>query len=81
MLLDDIDILLIAFGGDTFKNDPDAISIGRFSLDLSSYTEMGKTINKYFKNIPMMITQEGGYDMENIGQIVSLFISGLMDKQ
>ena len=42
---------------------------------------MGEIINKYFKNIPKLITQEGGYDMENIGQIVSLFITGLMDKK
>ncbi len=79
MMRNNIDILLIAFGGDTFKFDPDAIPIGRFTLELSSYTEMGKLIKQYFKKTPIMITQEGGYDMDNIGDIVTLFINGLMN--
>lgn len=72
-----IDILIIAFGGDTFKDDPDAISIGRFELDLQSYHEMGKIIKEYFHNVPIMITQEGGYNMEHIGTIVFNFIQGI----
>ena len=76
MVSDNIDVLIIAFGGDTFKDDPDALSIGRFNLDLSSYTEMGKTIREYFKMTPIMITQEGGYNMDHIGDILSLFIRG-----
>ena len=75
--LDNIDALIIAFGGDTFKDDPDAIPIGRFDLDLSSYTKMAKLIKHYFKYIPTMITQEGGYNMDYIGDIVSSFIMGL----
>lgn len=73
-----ITYLIIAFGGDTFKEDFDAISIGRFDLDISSYVLMGKLIRKYFSLVPIMITQEGGYNMEFIGEIVSAFISGLM---
>jgi acetoin utilization deacetylase AcuC-like enzyme len=80
MMNDNIDVLLIAFGGDTFKNDPDAISIGRFSLELDTYTEMGNMIKEIFSNIPMLITQEGGYDMGNIGNIVGKFIGGIMEK-
>lgn len=70
--------LIIAFGGDTYKDDPDAISIGKFDLDIPSYHSMAKTIRKYFPKIPIMITQEGGYNMAHIGEIVSTFISGLI---
>ena len=77
MVFDNINVLIIAFGGDTFKEDPDAISIGRFCLDLSSYTEMGQIIRQYFHTKPIMITQEGGYNMDHIGDILSLFITGL----
>ena len=73
-----ITYLIIAFGGDTFKDDFDAISIGRFNLDIASYSSMAKLIRKYFPSTPIMITQEGGYNMEFIGEIVSTFISGLM---
>lgn len=78
MLFDNIDTLIIAFGGDTFKDDPDAISIGRFNLNLSAYKEMGTIIRSYFPTIPTMITQEGGYNMEHIGDIVSGFITGYL---
>lgn len=71
------DALIIAFGGDTFKEDPDAIPIGRFDLDLDSYYKMGESIRGHFPNLPIMITQEGGYNMDHIGDIVSSFIKGL----
>ena len=73
-----IGALIIAFGGDTFKDDPDAISIGRFELDLSSYTQMGKIIREYFPTMPILITQEGGYNMDHIGNIVCNFMQGLI---
>jgi acetoin utilization deacetylase AcuC-like enzyme len=72
-----IDSLIIAFGGDTFKDDPDAIPIGRFNLDLEAYNKMGQIIKKYFPEIPKMITQEGGYNMDYIGEIVTSFMQGL----
>lgn len=74
----DINTLIIAFGGDTFKDDPDAIDIGRFSLNITAYKEMSKIIRQYFPTTPILITQEGGYNIEHIGEIVSQFINGLL---
>ena len=72
-----IDVLIIAFGGDTFKDDPDALAIGRFNLDINAYLEIGQVIREKFALIPKIITQEGGYNMDNIGAIVVQFISGI----
>lgn len=77
MFSSNVDWLIIAFGGDTFHNDPDASNLGKFSLEVDNYLEMGKIIRSYFKKVPILITQEGGYDMDNISDIVTNFIKGL----
>jgi acetoin utilization deacetylase AcuC-like enzyme len=67
------DILIIAFGADTYQLDPQ----GSFDLNLGDYTIIGKMIRKIQK--PIIITQEGGYDLEFVGKIVSNFIKGLIE--
>lgn len=69
------DCLVIAFGGDTFKNDPDASPTCRCSLGVQDYFTIGKTIKERFTG-KKVITQEGGYDMENIDNIVFSFLEG-----
>lgn len=71
-------ILIIAFGGDTYKNDPDASVNCRCSLDLQNYFSIGKFLRTQFNDIPIVVTQEGGYDMENIASIVESFLKGLL---
>lgn len=73
----DYDAIIIAFGGDTFKNDPDASKSCRCKLDVQDYEEIGKYISISVGNKPIIITQEGGYNMENIGKIVCSFLKGL----
>lgn len=71
------DALLIAFGGDTYKNDSDAIKTNRTQIDIMDYNKISNMINEMFdKSKPIIITQEGGYNMEKIGQIVKSFLSG-----
>lgn len=69
--------LVIAFGGDTWKNDPDVNPNSRFHLELDDYVAIGKLIGTKFSSIPIVVTQEGGYDMNVIGFIVKNFLEGL----
>ena len=73
----EIEVLIIPFGADTYKNDPDASPLGRFQLDLEDYEKMGQLIHKYFAETSIIITQEGGYDMEAVPDIVCRFLKYL----
>jgi acetoin utilization deacetylase AcuC-like enzyme len=68
--------VVLAFGGDTYKDDPDASGIAGFSLDLADYPKMGHQIRAAFSG-PIVVTQEGGYHMDHIGQIASSFVRAL----
>lgn len=78
----DPDVLIIAFGGDTYKNDLDALEPNRTQIDIQDYKKISSQIYSSWINKlkptpkPIVITQEGGYNMENIGQIVESFLSG-----
>lgn len=69
--------LIIAFGGDTYKDDPDVFYECRTSLDVDDYEHIGQYISKSAENKPIVVTQEGGYNVENIAKIVKSFLSGL----
>lgn len=71
------DVLIIPFGGDTYKDDLDALSQNRTCLDINDYYIIGKTISNNFPDIPIVVTQEGGYNMEKIADIIESFLSGL----
>jgi len=73
---------VIAFGCDTVIDDPEASSRGGFCLQVEDYVEIGKLVGKYvarFKklNIPTVVVQEGGYDVNNCAHIVANFLGGL----
>lgn len=72
-----ISALVIAFGADTYKDDPDVGEKYRFALDVPDYRKMGSLIRASVGKIPIVVTQEGGYDMEHVGKIVCGFLSGL----
>jgi len=69
--------LVIAFGADTYKEDPDPSPLGKLSLELNDYCAIGKTIKQYFGEMPIIITQEGGYDLDHVPEIVSNLLEGL----
>lgn len=68
-------IVIIPFGGDTYLHDPDASLLYGCSLDIPDYFDIGQQLRRL--NLPIIITQEGGYDMSKIGIIVQSFLSGI----
>lgn len=74
-----IDALIIAFGGDTYYEDPEVV--GKCGLHLEDYLAVGKKISSFLKskNMKILITQEGGYAIDQIANIVDNFITGLID--
>lgn len=71
------DVLIIAFGGDTYKNDPDASDFCKCGLDIEDYYKIGQFIKSQVTDRPIIVTQEGGYDVTNIHKIVWSFMEGL----
>ncbi len=70
--------LVIAFGADTFMDDPDTNKSGTFKLKLDDYTLMGKTIREKLGDIPVLVTQEGGYNLDAVPEIVTKFLTSLL---
>jgi acetoin utilization deacetylase AcuC-like enzyme len=66
--------LVIPFGADTFIGDPDKCNIAGFSLSYNIYNALGRLVAGL--RLPMVITQEGGYNMRAVGEIVSDFLLG-----
>ncbi len=64
------DHLIIAAGFDTYKDDP----IGGFKLDLDDYGEIGRRLGAL--DLPTLICQEGGYNVDGLGHCVHAFLSG-----
>lgn len=73
-----IDTLIIAFGADTFKLDPDPSPLGQFKLNIEHYELMGKVIRSYFPHMSILVTQEGGYDLHWVPVIVREFLQSLL---
>lgn len=71
------DALIIAFGADTYCEDPETSPLARFQLVLQDYDKMGRIIRENL-DLPTIVTQEGGYDMENVAEIVCRFLSNLL---
>jgi len=55
--------LILAFGTDTVINDPSTSKIGGFALQVDDYSAIFSTIRSAIKDVPIMITSEGGYDL------------------
>jgi len=64
--------LIIAAGFDTHKDDP----IGGFNLETEDYISIGQQFKAL--GIPTLVCQEGGYNVDVLGQCVRNFLSGLM---
>jgi acetoin utilization deacetylase AcuC-like enzyme len=68
------DILLISFGADISQGDPK----GNFQLPAVSLSRIGQEIAE--QSLPMIVVQEGGYDLVNLGASVVAFFNGLLGK-
>jgi len=63
--------LVLAFGSDTHEADP----IGGFKLPTGYFREMGAAVREL--GLPIVVTQEGGYNLETIGPCVAGLLAGL----
>lgn len=70
--------LIIAFGADTFADDPDTNKVGSFKLRVEDYTVVAEMIREKLGNIPILVTQEGGYNLEVVPEIVCKFLDSLL---
>lgn len=64
--------LIIAAGFDTHIGDP----IGGFKLQTEDYISIGNQFKSL--EIPTLVCQEGGYNVDNLGNCVKNFLLGLM---
>lgn len=72
-----IDVLVIPFGADTYKDVPDASHQVRTKLELDDYKLIANNIRTAFPDIPIIVTQEGGYLIDTVDTIVVNFLQGL----
>ena len=71
------DVIVIPFGADTLNNDPDASNLYGCALEVNDYLEMGKMIGELGKKV--IITQEGGYDLARVPQVILNLLSSCLD--
>jgi acetoin utilization deacetylase AcuC-like enzyme len=64
------DYLVVSAGFDTFQDDP----IGGLSLTASVYEAIGEHIGNV--RLPTLIVQEGGYNIDRLGELAGLFLTG-----
>lgn len=62
------DFLIVSAGFDTYKFDP----ICDFELEIQSYTKIASKIKEL--NLPTVILQEGGYNLQDLGKCVASFL-------
>lgn len=63
--------LVVPFGTDAHESDP----IGGFGLPTDFYAELGATVRQL--GLPAVVVQEGGYNLETMGECVTGFLGGL----
>jgi acetoin utilization deacetylase AcuC-like enzyme len=71
------DCLIIAFGADTYMDDPENVPESRTQIKVSDFELIGRSIKEL--NLPTMVLQEGGYNMNEIGNITFNFMNGLIN--
>ena len=67
--------LVIAFGADTAKGDPEGAAYGCELLE-ADFERMGRAIAEAVR-VPTVVTQEGGYALDAVGPAVAAFLRGL----
>ncbi len=63
--------LVVSAGFDTYEYDP----IGGFKLTIPCFSMIGEEIRKI--DLPTLVIQEGGYNVEKLGKIAVSFVRGL----
>jgi acetoin utilization deacetylase AcuC-like enzyme len=65
--------LIVGAGFDTHADDP----IGGFALATDVYSEIGRRIGGL--SVPLLVCQEGGYNLDVLGGCAARFLTGLAD--
>jgi acetoin utilization deacetylase AcuC-like enzyme len=68
--------LIIAFGADTYHGDPDVRK--PFKLNVEDYYGIGKLIRNELPSVKILVTSEGGYNLDVVPAIVCNFLKGLL---
>ena len=64
--------LVVSLGVDVCRDDP----LGKFELPVSSFEEIGRRLAR--ADLPTLLVQEGGYDLETIGPCVQNVLDGFV---
>lgn len=74
------EIIVVAFGADTFKNDPETVA--KCLLSIEDYKIMGQKFRNFIQinKSKLFIVQEGGYDLNSVPYIVNNLIDGIMNE-
>lgn len=72
----DPDYLVIAFGADTYAEDPDCSHGLGFKLQIHDYAVIAAAIKTL--GLPILVTQEGGYNLDAVDSIVYNFLTNLV---
>ncbi len=67
--------LIVGAGFDTHADDP----IGGLALTTGVYTEIGRRLGAM--TVPVLICQEGGYNLDVLGECVLRFLTGFVSKR
>jgi acetoin utilization deacetylase AcuC-like enzyme len=62
--------LVVSLGVDAWMNDPES----PLQVSIDGYTRAGTSLGSL--DLPTVIVQEGGYDLENLGALVAGFLDG-----
>ena len=72
----DINALVVCLGLDTLGDDPDASLLAGCNLKVADFKTMGEVLKGL--DVPILITQEGGYKLEEVAQAVEEFLKGIL---
>lgn len=68
------DILIVSLGTNIVAGDP----LGSFQIRTNTLTHVGQAIAAL--RLPVVVVQEGGYNLDTLGENVTTFFKGLLDK-
>mmetsp|Transcript_83927 Transcript_83927/g.167520 ORF Transcript_83927/g.167520 Transcript_83927/m.167520 type:complete len:85 (+) Transcript_83927:544-798(+) len=68
------DVLVVSLGYDTLSGDPDAKEGSRFALLPGDFRAMRQVLRE--SGLPLVVVQEGGYNMEAIPDAAEAFWLG-----
>jgi len=71
-----VDTIVLSLGYDTLAGDPDAREGYGLDLTPADFTSMGATLAQ--SGCKLLIVQEGGYKMSDIGQAATSFLAGCL---